>query len=55
MPYLLEGLIRKGLEAHAKRLAMGSRYLPYFSHILELVIYNVLEEEASAGDDSSGE
>lgn len=37
----------------AKKLAIGYRYLPYFLHILELLIHKILEEEAHSSEESS--
>jgi len=35
------------LNIDAKKIAVCYRYLPYFLHILELLVHRVLEEEAS--------
>ncbi len=53
MSFILEGLIRKGLDTDAKKLANGYRYLPYFLHILELLVHKISEEEATSSSSSS--
>lgn len=53
VPHILEGLIRKQLIMDAKKIAICYRYLPYFLHILELLIHRILEEEANSSLDTS--
>jgi hypothetical protein len=50
MPFILEGLIRKKLILDAKKLSTGYRYLPYFLHIIELLVHKILEEEANMSE-----
>ena len=45
-PYLIEGLLKKKFDDDARKLVMGYSYLPYFLHILELLVHKTLEEEA---------
>ena len=55
MPFILEGLLRKRLNTDATKLVKGYRYLPYFLHMLELLVHKILDEEAataSAGVES---
>ena len=48
MPFILEGLLRKKLKVDASKIIKGYRYLPYFLHILELLVHKILEEEATS-------
>jgi RAB6A-GEF complex partner protein 1 len=48
LPFILEGLLRKKLKVDASKIIKGYRYLPYFLHILELLVHKILEEEATA-------
>ncbi len=45
--HVLEGLIRKKLFLDAKKISICYRYLPYFLHILELLVHKTLEMEAN--------
>lgn len=47
-PHILEGLIRKKLFMDAKKISICYRYLPYFLHILELLVHEILEAEANS-------
>ena len=51
MPFILEGLVRKKLKSDATKIILGYRYLPYFLHILELLVHKILEEEATSYPD----
>ncbi len=50
-PHVLEGLIRKKLFLDAKKISICYRYLPYFLHILELLVHKILEVEANPSTD----
>ena len=51
MPFVLEGLLRKNLRTDARKITIGYAYLPYFLHILELLVHKISEEEATASPD----
>ncbi|XP_063715616.1 guanine nucleotide exchange factor subunit RIC1-like isoform X2 [Symsagittifera roscoffensis] len=50
IPQLMEEMLRRNLNSHAVRLMKSIDSLPSFDHILELLLHNVLEAEATASD-----
>jgi hypothetical protein len=38
------------LDTDASKMALGYRYLPYFLHMLELLVHKTLEEEANSSN-----